>query len=68
MGSSFSNWIGKLKFLYWRCGQTILNDLFVAWQKKKNKDPKITRDNETAKKDTSFISFSGEDSNTSNYL
>ncbi|XP_032782885.1 B-cell CLL/lymphoma 7 protein family member A isoform X2 [Daphnia magna] len=33
--------------------------------KKKGKDSKMNKENDTAKKDTSFISFSGEDSNTS---
>nr|SVE76127.1 EOG090X0I3Y [Daphnia hispanica] len=33
--------------------------------KKKGKDSKMNKENDTSKKDTSFISFSGEDSNTS---
>nr|SVE77351.1 EOG090X0I3Y [Daphnia lumholtzi]SVE77972.1 EOG090X0I3Y [Daphnia lumholtzi]SVE78601.1 EOG090X0I3Y [Daphnia lumholtzi]SVE79230.1 EOG090X0I3Y [Daphnia lumholtzi] len=33
--------------------------------KKKSKDSKMNKENDTAKKETSFISFSGEDSNTS---
>nr|SVE72049.1 EOG090X0I3Y [Daphnia similis] len=37
----------------------------IEMVKKKGKDSKTNKENETAKKDTSFISFSGEDSNTS---
>ncbi|XP_057372715.1 B-cell CLL/lymphoma 7 protein family member B-like isoform X2 [Daphnia carinata] len=33
--------------------------------KKKSKDSKMNKENDTAKKESSFISFSGEDSNTS---
>nr|CAG4638839.1 EOG090X0I3Y [Cyclestheria hislopi] len=33
--------------------------------KKKTKDTKVNKENDPLKKDTSFISFSGEDSNTS---
>nr|CAG4651464.1 EOG090X0I3Y [Simocephalus serrulatus]SVE94605.1 EOG090X0I3Y [Simocephalus serrulatus] len=32
---------------------------------KKKKDPKMNKENDSSKKETSFISFSGEDSNTS---
>nr|SVE81689.1 EOG090X0I3Y [Daphnia magna] len=37
----------------------------IEMVKKKGKDSKMNKENDTAKKDTSFISFSGEDSNTS---
>nr|CAG4643613.1 EOG090X0I3Y [Ilyocryptus agilis] len=33
--------------------------------KKKNRDTKMNKENETTKKEATFISFSGEDSNTS---
>nr|CAG4646696.1 EOG090X0I3Y [Macrothrix elegans] len=37
----------------------------VEMVKKKTKDTKMNKENELGKKETSFISFSGEDSNTS---
>nr|SVE74549.1 EOG090X0I3Y [Daphnia barbata] len=37
----------------------------IEMVKKKGKDSKMNKENDTSKKETSFISFSGEDSNTS---
>ena len=48
-----------------RFGFFVNIDLLV-FQKKKSKDLKMNKENDTAKKEASFISFSGEDSNTSN--
>jgi hypothetical protein len=41
------------------------NQVCNIQQKKKGKDSKMNKENDTSKKETSFISFSGEDSNTS---
>jgi hypothetical protein len=35
-------------------------------QKKRGKDMKVNKENDGVRKEASFISFSGEDSNTSN--
>lgn len=51
------------------CSRLFLaNQVCNIQQKKKGKDSKMNKENDTSKKETSFISFSGEDSNTSIYL
>nr|SVE84611.1 EOG090X0I3Y [Daphnia pulex] len=48
------------------CSRLFLaNQVCNIQQKKKGKDSKMNKENDTSKKETSFISFSGEDSNTS---
>jgi len=43
----------------------VANQVCNIQQKKKGKDSKMNKENDSSKKETSFISFSGEDSNTS---
>jgi hypothetical protein len=51
------------------CSRLFLaNQVCNIQQKKKGKDSKMNKENDTSKKETSFISFSGEDSNTSIYF
>ena len=64
MGPCIISWLGNLMLIVKKVIM-LFYFIWINYQKKRSKSAKLNKENDSIKKESSFISLSGEDSNTS---